>query len=79
MQGQQISVAGEDQVSFAVQSDFEKLVIFGINGRIGQKRGFWQGGWHHQHRPPILAQNARMGHPKFRYVTERRTTLGIVG
>src|SRR3979411_502575 len=30
MQGQQIGIAGEDQVSLAVQSDFEKLVVFGI-------------------------------------------------
>jgi hypothetical protein len=28
---QQISIAGQDQIGLAIQSDFEKLVVFGIS------------------------------------------------
>jgi hypothetical protein len=58
MQGQQIGIAGEDRVSLAVQSGFEKLVVFGITALADLVHHLASAA-----SPPTLAQNARMGHP----------------
>jgi hypothetical protein len=60
MQGQQIGIAGEDRVSLAVQSGFEKLVVFGITALADLVHH-----WHRQHRLPPLHRTQGWGTLRF--------------